>query len=226
MPSLALTSVFALLPLLGGCVCPPCAAGAAAAPGAAPAAGSDGAGSALPEGGMIWNGEGAGAAAKGWADCDKKPDCKATLDPLPGVGKDGSVGLKFVGEGPGFVGFGWNWFGWYPETAGTDISGQKNLTFWVKVVPASADLAPDLAGTTVSLGCSKDKKNSASVPFNEVAKDALDGQWHKVTVPISVLQKGDGKELDLKSVWEFRIGTWAASPRKFEIYVDDIAFEK
>jgi hypothetical protein len=231
MPSLATTFVFAALPLLlGGCVCPPCAAGAAA-PGAAPAAAAAGGGDAaastpLAEGGMIWNGEGAGAAAKGWADCDKKPDCKATLDPLPGVGKDGSVGLKFVGEGPGFVGFGWNWFGWYPETAGTDVSAQKQLSFWVKIVPASAELAPDLGGVTVSLGCSKDKKNSASVPFSEIAKDALDGQWHKVSVPLAALQKGDGKDLDLKTVWEFRIGTWAASPRKFEIHVDDIAFEK
>lgn len=180
----------------------------------------------LADGGMIWNGEGAGTAAKGWADCDKKPGCKATLDALPGVGKDGSAGLKFVAEGPGFLGFGWNWFGWYPETAGTDVSAQKQLGFWVKLVPASAEQAPDLAGVTVSLGCSKGKKNSASVPFNEINKDALDGQWHKVTVPLTVLQKGDGKDLDLKTVSEFRIGTWATTPRKFEIYVDEIAFEK
>jgi len=227
--SLALTSVFVALPLmLGGCLRPPGSAGAAAvAPAAAPAAGGDAvAGPPLAEGGTIWDGEGAGAAAKGWADCDKKPDCKATLDALPGVGKDGSAGLKFVGEGPGFVGFGWNWFGWYPETAGTDVSAQKQLSFWVKLVPASAEQAPDLGGVTVSLGCSKDKKSSASVPFNEIDKEALDGQWHKVTVPLTVLRKGDGKAFDLKTVWEFRIGTWATTPRKFEIYVDDIAFEK
>ena len=174
---------------------------------------------------MIWNGDGAGVAAKGWAACDKKPDCRASLEALPGVGKDGSVGLAFAGEGPGFVGFGWNWFGWYPETAGTDVSAQKQLSFWVKLVPASTEQAPDLGGVTVSLGCSKGKKSSASAPFSEIDKEALDGRWHKVTVALAALQKGDGKELDLKTVWEFRIGSWSTSPRKFEIYVDDIAFE-
>jgi len=231
LPSFALTSAFVALPLmLGGCLRPPCPTGSAAAAPEPVAAGDGDAAAAastpLAEGGLIWNGEGTGAAAKGWADCDKKPGCKATLEPLPGVGKDGSAGLKFVGEGPGFVGFGWNWFGWYPETAGTDVSLQKQLSFWVKLVPASAEQAPDLGGVTVSLGCSKGKQSSASAPFNEINKGALDGQWHKVTVPLAVLQKGDGKGLDLKTVWEFRIGTWATTPRKFEIYVDDIAFEK
>jgi hypothetical protein len=225
--SLVLTSVLGALSFgLSGCVCPPCAAGAVgaapAAPGAAPAAGT----AAPAADGMIWNGDGVGDSAKGWASCDKTPDCKAQLDPAPGQGKDGTTGLKFQGEGPGFLGMGWNWFGWYPENGGTDISGEKNLTFWVRIVAASPDLAPDLGGVSVSLGCSNGKKNSASVAFTAVAKDALDGQWHKVTVPIAELQKGDGKDLDLKTVWEFRIGTWSASPRKFEIYVDDIAFEK
>jgi hypothetical protein len=222
--SLALTSVLGAL-LLGasGCLCPPCAAGAGggtAAPGAAPAAGS-----AAPADGKIWNGDGVGEAAKGWASCDKQP-CVALLEPTPGTGKDGSVGLKFQADGQGFVGFGWNWFGWYPENAGIDISGFKSLTFWVRVVPASPELAPDLGGVSVSVGCSNGKKSSASIGFDKVAKDALDGKWHQVTVPVADLQKGDGKDLDMKTVWEFRIGTWSASPRKFEIYVDDIAFEK
>jgi hypothetical protein len=224
--SLAISSIFAILPLVG-CVCPPCAAGAAAAPtaqggGEAPAA----ANAPLAAGGLIWNGDGAGEGAKGWADCDKKPDCKAKLEPTPGAGKDGSVGLKFEGEGAGFVGMGWNWFGWWPETGGTDVSGEKTLTFSIRIVAPSPDVAPDLNGTTLSLGCSKGKKNSASVPLGAYAKDALDGKWHQVTIPLADLQKGEGKELDLKTVWEFRVGTWAASPRKFEIYVDDIAFGK
>lgn len=175
--------------------------------------------------GGIWNGEGVGAAAKGWADCDKKPDCKAVLEPTPGVGKDGSVGLKFQGEGAGFVGFGWNWFGWYPENGGTDVSGMKQLSLWVRLQGASPELTPDLSAVTFSIGGSN-KKNSASVALSDYAKGAGDGGWHKVTIPLADLKKGEGKSLDLKSVWEVRIGTWSASPRKFEFYVDDIAFEK
>jgi hypothetical protein len=223
--SLVITALLAVA--LGGCVCPPCAAQAGAAPAASPEGGpAPAAATSLAADGMIWNGEGVGESAKGWADCDKKPDCKATLEPTPGAGKDGSTGLKFQGEGAGFVGMGWNWFGWWPETGGTDVSGQKSVSFWIRIVAASPEAAPDLKGTNVSLGCSNGKKNSAAVPLAGYAPDALDGKWHKVSVPLAELQKGDGKELDLKTVWEFRIGTWAASPRKFEIYVDDIAFEK
>jgi hypothetical protein len=217
----------ALALLAAGCVCPPCAASAAGtapvAAGSKPAAGSDGA--SLGADGMIWNGEGVGSAAKGWADCDKKPDCKAVLEPTPGAGKDGSVGLKFQGEGAGFVGMGWNWFGWYPENGGTDVSGQQKLSFWLRVEPASPELAPEPSAVTISIGAS-DKKNSASVAVGEYEKAAIDGTWHKIVVPLADLKKGEGKALDLKSVWEFRIGTWSASPRKFVIYVDDLGFEK
>lgn len=211
---------------LGGCLRPPNAVGGApplpagAVTNAAPTTAQP------PADGVIWNGEDDAAAAKGWADCDKKPGCKAQLEPTPGAGVNGSAGLKFQGEGPGFLGMGWNWFGWYPDTGGTDVSAYQTLTFSVRIVAASPALAPDLAGTSVSLGCSKGKKSSASVAFSKYAKDALDGNWHKVTIPLAELQKAEGKELDLKTIWEFRIGTWSGSERKFEIYLDDIAFEK
>jgi hypothetical protein len=225
--SLAILCAVAAAPfLVSGCVCPPCAAGAAAAPGA-PAAGAAAAPAAsnMAADGGIWNGDGVGNSAKGWSDCDKKPDCKAVLEVAPGAGKDGTVGIKFQGEGAGFVGMGWNWFGWYPENAGTDVSEQKQLSLWIRLVGASPELTPELSAVTVSIGGSN-KKNSASVPLSDYAKGAADGAWHKVTIPLADLKKGEGKSLDLKSVWELRIGTWSASPRKFEIYVDDIAFEK
>lgn len=225
-PTLLLLCVAAPLVALG-CVCPPCAAGAGpAGAGATPAAANPGGEStaALAGDGMIWNGEGVGNAAKGWASCDKQP-CKSELTAVPGVGKDGTTGLKFVGEGAGFVGVGWNWFGWYPENAGTDVSGHSKLTFWIRFELPSPELAPEPSAVTFSIGGSN-KKNSASAPLSDYDKSAMDGKWHKISVPLADLKKGDGKDLDLKSVWEFRIGTWSAAPRKFEIYVDDIGFEK
>jgi hypothetical protein len=174
---------------------------------------------------LVWDGDSVGGSAKGWASCDKKPDCKAELGPVPGVGRNGTAGLKFVGEGPGYIGMGWNLFGWYPENASVDVSGQGKLGFWVRVVAPSPDVAPEASAITVSLGDNK-KKNSAAAPLSDYDKTSVDGQWHKISVPLTDLTKGDGKELDLKSVWEFRISTWSASPRKFEIYVDDIGFEK
>lgn len=220
--------VVALTGTLTGCICPPCAqgAGAPAAPGAAggePSA--EGTASAAPAaGGVVWDGDSVTGNAQGWADCDQKPDCTGTLEAQPAVGHEGSSGLKFHGEGAGWIGMGWNWFGWYPEDGGTDISGYKNLTLWLKIEGKTKELAPDLGGTSISLG-SSNKKNSANATLNQYGKDALDGQWHKITIPVAELTKGEGKEFDPKRAWELRIGTWSSSPKAFDIYVDRIAFE-
>jgi hypothetical protein len=174
---------------------------------------------------VIWDGDGAGASAKGWSSCDNKPDCRAEVGPLPGVGRNGSAGLKFSGHGAGYIGMGWNFFGWYPETASVDVSGQNKLEFWVRVVAPSPDVAPEVSAIAISLGDNK-KRNSSPAPLADYDKTAVDGQWHEISVPIAELTQGEGKDLDLKSVWEFRISTWSASPRSFEMYVDDIRFEK
>ena len=58
------------------------------------------------------------------------------------------------------------------------------------------------------------------------AKGFGDGKWHKVAIPVSAFTKGAGAGFDPQSFWEFRIATWSASPRNFDIYVDDIALEK
>jgi len=68
---------------------------------------------------VIWNGDDTGGGAQGWASCDKTAECKTKLGPDSGSGVNGSTALKFHGEGPGWLGMGWNLFGWYPETAGS-----------------------------------------------------------------------------------------------------------
>jgi hypothetical protein len=44
-----------------------------------------------------------------------------------------------------------------------------------------------------------------------------------IEVPFADLQKGEGKNFNPQSVWEFRINTWNAVPKKFNAYVDEIA---
>src|SRR6185295_2428459 len=112
------------------CICPPCPGEGSTTPAAAVASGSH-----L----LIWNGDkgGVGGTGKSWADCDKKPDCNVTLEVKPGVGRNGSIGLKYSAKGPAWNGGGWNWFGWWPETGGTDISPYGNLLFWIRVEPKS-----------------------------------------------------------------------------------------
>jgi hypothetical protein len=221
------------LVLAPACLTPPCQCGpGAAAPEAAPAAANvapsaaAASASASADNLVIWDGDENGLSAKGWQDCDKKPDCKATLAPAPAVGFNNSVGLKAHGEGPGWIGFGWNWYGWYPETAGTDISGYKSLKLRIRVEAKSADLAPDPNSMMVSIKCSSDKQKGQSKDValaKHTKENLIDGQWHEVTLPTADMKKA---EFDAKTAWEFVLSTWSPVARNFTVYLDDIRFEK
>jgi hypothetical protein len=52
-----------------------------------------------------------------------------------------------------------------------------------------------------------------------------DGGWHKIAIPITDFNSGDGAEFDSRTAWELRLSTWSATPRDFNIYVDQIAAE-
>jgi len=222
-------AVLAVLVLgTAGCLCPPCPGTVAATPanqpggvlaGPAPSAAN---GTRL----VIWDGDGAGAGAQGWESCDKAPNCVAKVGPDSGAGVNGSTGLKLHGEGPGFIGMGWNLFGWYPENAGVDLSPYSHLAFQIRVEAKSADEAPDPGSVGVLLGCSRNKNDSSTVTVERYAKGFEDGKWHKVAIPIATFVKGPGAKFDLGSFWEFRIATWSASPRHFDLFIDDITAEK
>jgi hypothetical protein len=198
--------------LLAGCVCPPCAV----APESIPAGARQ----------VLWDGEGTNAGAKGWSDCDQKPACKTSLMSLPGAGREGSTGLKFTAEGSGFAGLGWNLFGWWPPTAGIDISPYDTLTFAIKVEATAPELLPELGSLAVGLRCSKGPTNSANVRIEQASKEVLDGQWHVVEMPLADFYAGEGANFDPGTAWEFDVATWAAIPKNFAIYLDDIAVIK
>jgi hypothetical protein len=234
-PSSRTSTAYASLAVLAagtaGCLCPPCptAGPAAAAPGTAAAAAKDpGPAASVAPGGrlVVWDGDSAGTGAQGWESCDKAPSCKSKAGADSGSGTNGSTGLKFHGEGPGWIGMGWNLFGWYPETAGVDLSPYSHLTFQIRVVAKSPADAPDPGSVGILLGCSRNKNDSATVTVERHAKGFTDGKWHKVEIPIASFKKGAGAKFDLESFWEFRISTWSGTPRNFDIYVDDITAEK
>ncbi len=161
-----------------------------------------------------------------WADCHAKPSCKATLAATPGAGIAGHKGLKFHAEGAGWSGAGWSWFDWYPPTAGTDVSHYANLTFQVRVEAASPDAAPDPANVSVSLVSSNGKKTSARAIIQRYDAGFNDGKWHKIKIPMSDLRAGEGAQFDPTTAWEFRLSTWNAAPRDFNVDIDQIAAEK
>jgi hypothetical protein len=233
---LALLAV--LLPLLeAGCLCPPCPAGAGAAVAAAPAAAEPGkatAAAAAPAGPtaarlVIWNGDKVGSG-QSWADCGKKElKCKSALVKANGVGFNGSAGLKWHGEGPDWMGAGWNWAGWYPPDTGTNIAGYANLTFQIKVDAKTPELAPELDAIGVFLRCGNSKIkacNTATASVHKYVADFADGQWHKATIPIADMTSGDGAQFDTATAWEFDFTEWSGPPRDFNVYIDDIAVEK
>jgi hypothetical protein len=215
-----------------GCLCPPC-------PGTAVAAGPTAAAVPVTEGAnaassgpvangsrlAMWDGEEAGGGAQGWESCDQKPACKVKVASDSGTGIEKSNSIKFHGEGGGWIGMGWNLFGWYPENAGVDLSPYTHLTFQIRVESKSPDTAVEPSSVTLVLGCSKNKKDSAGIALEKYAKGFADGNWHKVSIPISALTKG-AAQFDLQSVWEFRLSVWSTSPRYFDMYVDDLAAEK
>src|SRR5262245_443759 len=81
---------------------------------------------------VIWNGDRKADGGKGWANCDTPPECKADMALADGKGFSGSRGLHFQGAGKGYLGAGWNWFGWWPDNAGKDLSPYNMLQFEVR----------------------------------------------------------------------------------------------
>ena len=130
----------------------------------------------------------------------------------------------FAGSGPGWIGSGWNLFGWYPENAGHDVSGYTHLTLWIRVEAKTPELAPDVG---VLLGCSSNPKNGQSETLQtskHSPSNLLDGQWHEVVLPMAEFKTKEA--FDPKTVWEVGITQWSQTPKEFTVYLDDIAFEK
>jgi hypothetical protein len=168
---------------------------------------------------------------KSWANCDSKPNCQATLAAKSGVGVGGinvddAKGLEFHAAGPGGASSGWNWFGYWPPTAGTDLSAYKSLTFQIRVEPKSRDTAPDPRTVAVLLASSNGKKSTARAMVHKYDERFDDGKWHKIAIPIADLGRSEGAQFDWEKVWEFQLSTWNATPQNFNIYIDQIAAEK
>ena len=234
-----------------GCSCPKCAnAVHANNADAAPPAGPDGKRLVLWDGAHIkprnvgtgrtgrldyWDG------GRGWAGCNRKPTCVASLEAATGAGLHGGKGLKFHGEGPGWIGAGWSWFGWYPPTAGSDLSSFDRLVFEIRVegtAPRSrprpgeagdvpSDAAAGAESLNVALISSDGKKASARVSLRKYDEGFADAAWHRVAIPLADLtHTAEAQGFNLKSVWELQLTTWSEAPRAFDVYVDQIAAER
>jgi hypothetical protein len=176
---------------------------------------------------LVWDGDQIGGKAKEWANCNLKDKCKSTLKITAGEGVNDSVGLEWHVEGKDWKGFGWNWFGWWPENAGTDVSEFKNLSFWIRLRLDEPGKGPELKDLSVFLaGSGKGGKDeTAQVPLMGYVESLDDQEWHEIIVPLSELTKGKGKDFDLTKTWEFRLGEYSMTEHNFTIFVDNIGFD-
>ena len=175
---------------------------------------------------LVWDGDQHGGKAKEWANCNLKDACTSTVKTAPQEGVNGSVGLAWHVEGKDWKGFGWNWHGWWPENAGTDISEYKNLSFWIRLrLDDPKAKAPTLGDMKVGLACSTGEKESAQVPLAGYVDSLSDEKWHEIVVPIGDLMKAEGKSFDLTKAWEFRLGEYSMDDRNFTIFIDNIGFD-
>jgi len=173
----------------------------------------------------VWTGEPGHDRGSGWGSCDERAGCTAELLAAPGAGRDGSVGLHFSAHGPEWMGFGWNWFSWWPKEAGTDISRRNSLALAIQVV-AKPGQGPEPHTVTLALGGSAQGGHDATeaIPIVDFAPDFADGHWHDVTLPIGAMLRGKGERFDTQRAWSFTIGAWNQGERKYEIFVDDVRF--
>src|SRR6266540_1235888 len=174
---------------------------------------------------VVWDGDKHGGSAKEWANCNLKGACESSVKVAPGTGIGGSNALEWHTKGEDWKGFGWNWFGFYPEDAGTDVSKYQNLVFWIRV-KADPNGNLDLKPLTVGLSnSSKVNGETESVPVVSYVDGLSDGEWHEVVIPIRELAKGKGKRFDFTKAWEFRLGEYSLTNHEYTAFIDKIGFD-
>ncbi len=165
---------------------------------------------------IAWDGEGI-AGGKAWA----KPET-TTIQVQSAEVYGGKNALEVHAEGKDWVGGGWNWHGWWPADAGTDVSGYRNLSFWVKF---GGDKKPEKAWPKVRLTSSNGGgKGTGEADLLRYCPGLWDGKWHEVVIPLADLY-GEKTEFDAKKAWEFNVSVPCQEEIKFNLYVDDIAFD-
>ena len=80
---------------------------------------------------VVWDGD-EHAVGGGWGHGADKPNA------VQSEGHSEKTSIRFVKDGPGWGGWGWNWHNWKPNAA-DDVTGYTTFSFWAKV---SGDTKP------------------------------------------------------------------------------------
>jgi photosystem II stability/assembly factor-like uncharacterized protein len=136
---------------------------------------------------------------------------------------NGNVALEVHCEvNGGWMGGGWNWYGWYPPGSGSDIRGFRNLSFWAK---AEGDKKRNLNVSLLSGSDGQTGQVDATEYGLPEGCDLLDGQWHEVVVPLADLYAKKDLSFDAAKAWQMNFNTWGPKEGKFSVYIDEIGFD-
>jgi hypothetical protein len=120
------------------------------------------------------------------------------LTAVAGSGRGGGLGLQSTLTTE-YVNMGWNWFGWSPDDAGTDVRTASALALWLRFEGANL---PTHASLQFLSSPKSVQARSASIDLAALVPSFADGQWHQVVIPLERLSAAG---FDLAKVWEFNL---------------------
>ncbi len=166
---------------------------------------------------VVWDGEQASLGA-GWVN-----PTNLTIKPQSLEAHSGSTALEFKFKGRNqWLGAGWNWCNFKTGTnVGTDASGLKNLTFWIKARGRTGALQ-------INLLCNGDvldtpEEHTVKVAVLKYCPQLFDGQWHEVVIPLADLNQIKG--FNPKIISEIHFGFMAGNDTDGSFFIDDLAFD-
>jgi hypothetical protein len=167
---------------------------------------------------VVWDGEQANLGA-GWVN-----PTTSTIKPQNVEVHSGDTALEFRLKGTNhWMGMGWNWFKFKTGTnVGTDASGMRNLTFWIKS-------QGKVAGTLqVNLLCNGEvldtpEEHTVKVEVLKYCPRLFDGGWHEVVIPMADLDRIKG--FNRRIISEMHLGLTTAQETDGSFFIDDIGFD-
>ena len=163
---------------------------------------------------VVWDGEQASKGA-GWVN-----PTNGSIGPQTNDAHSGNTALEFKFKGGGgWLGAGWNWCAFETGPHGTDITGMKNFTFWIKSKGQVADLQINLLCNGAVFDMPEHHTEKVSVL--KYCPQLLDGKWHQASIPLADFKQPKGFDpLHVGELQMFNAGTGDGS-----FFFDDLAFD-
>lgn len=172
---------------------------------------------------LVWNGEQRDFGSS-WAQANRAGDI-AEVQLSKDASFSGDTSIYFRAKGSKWMGFGWNWEAYAPNT-GIDVRGYNYLVFQLKV---EGDLAPDKGAISAQLASGgPGNQRSTTVNIGKYLDGSLaDRQWHLVKMPLMLFLDPfeNAVPIEFSLMSELSLGAWTESHLDFSMYVDDISFQ-